>query len=369
MHLEPVRAAGGEKKGAVGETGAPSGVEGVTLQTDLNGEFLFPKVLPGGYFVIVEMPGYLSARAMFTDKEIEDPSPEMRQLVGRALNRVQVETGHTERVQVRMERGSAVSGTVHFDDGSPAIGVPVKLLKKGDKGSWEEMKLIVGGMYWGKQTDDRGQFRIAGFPQGTYLLETDLSLVDETSTSVKNGGEGETMQFVMAKNRFTLAFYGSGQTRQSEAAPFTVGAGQEREGEDLVIPLAKLHRVTGTVVAKRDGHQVSAAKVVLAYRDDGKELASAGVDRADGVFRFEFVPEGDYVIKTEDARDVVWESVKNTTGMFPPTLEKERLVTSYGTAEQPLLLRGEMSDVVLSVPEKSAKGAGTTAGAAGTGGR
>ena len=98
-------------------------------------------------------------------------------------------------------------------------------------------------------------------------------------------------------------------------------------------------------MAKRDGHQVSAAKVVLAYRDDEKELASAGVDRADGVFRFEFVPEGDYVIKTEDARDVVWESVKNTTGMFPPTLEKERLVTSYGTAEQPLLLRGEMSDV------------------------
>ena len=134
VHLEPVRAAGGEKKVVMGETGPPSGVEGVTLQTDLNGEFLFPKVLPGGYFVIVEMPGYLSARAMFTDKEIEDPSPEMRQLVGRALNRVQVETGHTERVQVRMERGSAVSGTVHFDDGSPAIGVPVKLLKKGDKG-------------------------------------------------------------------------------------------------------------------------------------------------------------------------------------------------------------------------------------------
>lgn len=68
------------------------------------------------------MAGYLSTRAMFTAKEMEDPSPEMQRLVGRALNRVRVEAAHMERVQVRMERGSAVSGTVRFDDGSPAIG-------------------------------------------------------------------------------------------------------------------------------------------------------------------------------------------------------------------------------------------------------
>ncbi len=353
VHLETVRAASGEKKSTKGEVTAGS-VEGVTLQTDLDGEFAFPKVPPGDYFVDVEMAGYLSTRAMFTAKEMEDPSPEMQRLVGRALNRVRVEAAHMERVQVRMERGSAVSGTVRFDDGSPAIGVAVKLLKKGDGGKWEEMKLGVGSMFWAKQTDDRGGFRISGFPPATYLLETDLTLQDEKTTMTKGAGEGQTMAFVMTKDRFTLPFYGRGATRQSDATPFTVGPGQERDGEELTIPLAKLHRVTGIVVAKKDGHKVDAAKVVLAYRDDGKELATAEVGREDGVFRFEFVPEGDYVVKTADARDAVWETVKSTPGMFPPTIDKERLLTAYGAAEQPLLLRGEMADVVLTVPEKAA---------------
>ncbi len=153
--------------------------------------------------------------------------------------------------------------------------------------------------------------------------------------------------------------------RQSDAATFTVGPGQEQAGEDLTIPLGKLHRVTGTVVAKRDGHKVDAAKVVLAYRDDGKELATAEVRREDGVFRFEFVPEGDFLLKTADARDVVWDAVKNPPGMFPATTEKERLVTACGAAEQPLLLRGEMSDVVVTVPDKAATKAGAAGAASG----
>ena len=60
-----------------------------------------------------------------------------------------------------------------------------------------------------------------------------LSLVDETSTSVKNGGEGETMQFVMAKNRFTLAFYGSGQTRRERGGSFHGRAGQRERRERI----------------------------------------------------------------------------------------------------------------------------------------
>ena len=147
----------------MGKMGPPSGVEGVTLQTDLNGEFLFPKVLPGRVLRDCGDAGLPSARAMFTDKEIEDRSPEMRQLVGRALNRVQVDTGHTERVQVRMERGSAVSGTVHFDDGSLAIGVPVKLLKGagqlgGDEADcgWDVLGQADGRP---RAVPDRGMFR------------------------------------------------------------------------------------------------------------------------------------------------------------------------------------------------------------------
>ncbi len=369
VYLEAVKAAAGdkagEKKTAKGEAVGTT-VDRVTIETDLNGEFAFQKVPPGDYYVNVGMTGYLSTRAMFTEKEMADPTPEMRKMVARALNQVHVEAGHSERLEVRMERGAAVSGTVSFDDGSPANGVTVKLLKKGSDGKWEEMKLASRMMFWGTATDDRGQFRISGLPPQTYMLEADLALHEEKLTSTGGGGPGKMSQMAMVRDRFTLPFYsgggGSGTARQSDATTFTVGAGQERSGEDLTIPLAKLHRVTGMVVAKRDGHKVDAAKVVLAYRDDGKELATAEVGREDGVFRFEFVPEGDYVVKTADARDVVWETAKNPPGMFPATTEKERLTTAYGAAEQPLLLRGDMSDVVVTVPEKGvSKSAAATA--------
>ncbi len=374
VYLEGVKAAAGErpaeKKLAKGEAAAKgearaAPIERVTIETDLNGEFAFPKVAPGDYYVNVAMTGYLSTRTMFTEKEMADPSPEMRKIVARALNLAHVEVGHTERVEMRMERGAAVSGTVRFDDGAPASGLTVRLLKKGADGKWEEMKVAAAMMFWGTSTDDRGQFRMAGLPPETYLLEADLSLREEKLTSTP-GPVGKPMsQMVMTKDRFTLPFYsgsgGGGATRQSEAATFTVGPGQERTGEDLTIPLAKLHRVTGVVVAKRDGHKVTAAKVVLAYKDDGKEVATAEVAREDGVFRFEFVPEGDYVVKTADARDAVWDTVKNPPGMFPATTDKERMTTAYGAAEQPLLLRGEMTDVVLTVPEKAAEKAGAAA--------
>jgi len=355
VQLEAVKTPGGEKKSGRGEGNS---MERVTIETDLNGEFSFPKVPPGDYYVNVAMAGYLSTQAMFTEKEMADPSPEMRQIIVRALHRVTVEAGHAERVQVALERGGAVSGTVLFDDGSPAAGLAVKILKQQAGGKWDELKLPVGMMYLGRQTDDRGQFRIAALPADTYMIEVDMALRDEKRTSTSSssgpGAEAHTMEFVMSTYRFSLPFYGRGAPRQSEAGSFSLGAGQERTGEDVMIPLAKLHRVTGIVVAKRDGHKVSAAKVVLAYRDDGKQVATADVSREDGEFRFEFVPEGDYVLKTENARDASWNTVKSAPGVFPPTLEVERLLTAYGDAEAPLLLRGDVSDVLVQVPEKTA---------------
>ena len=44
----------------------------------------------------------------------------MRALIAAALHPVTVEGGHTEQAEVRLERGAAISGTVLYDDGSPA---------------------------------------------------------------------------------------------------------------------------------------------------------------------------------------------------------------------------------------------------------
>ena len=330
------------------------GAEGTTVETNLNGEFLFPRVRPGAYFVIVEKAGYLSVRASFTAKEMEDKSPEMQEILARRLNRVQVEPGHTEQVQIREERGGAVSGTVLFDDGSPASGLAVQVLKKQTSGKWEELRVISGNASPDSYTDDQGRFRIASLPADTYMIKVDMSIQDVKTVVVSDPGSDNHTEYAVLSYRDTLPFYGRGATRLAEAASFTLGAAQELTGADVTIPLTKLHRLTGIVVAMRDGHKVSAAKVILTYRDDGKELTSTELSKEDGTFSFEFVPEGDYIMQTKDSRDVVREQVKNVPGAFPPVLEKERLLSAFGDANQPLLLQGEVSDIVLQVPEKGA---------------
>ena len=57
--------------------------------------------------------------------------------------------------------------------------------------------------------------------------------------------------------RSSLMIYSGDATRKSEAVPFKLGPGEERTGEDITIPLSKLHSISGVVTAatRRSCHQ------------------------------------------------------------------------------------------------------------------
>jgi len=54
----------------------------------------------------------------------------------------------------------------------------------------------------------------------------------------------------------------------------------------------------------------NAASLELVTRDDQKVLATSSISRDDGLFHFEFVPNGDYILRVSNARDVTWEQPK-----------------------------------------------------------
>jgi hypothetical protein len=246
------------------EPNAPSGSPvAVSMETTLNGSFTLNQVKPGSYYVIVEKQGYVKPRDIFTKKQIDDPSPEMRALVAAALPRVTVEAGHTEQAEVRLERGAAISGTLLYDDGSPASDLPVKLLRKDASGKWVSLE---GSFFDG--TDDRGYFRIASLLAGEYIVEADLMLTGTGPISNMSDSQGHTMQIAMMKIDSTLPFYGSGTPRQSQAASVKLAPGQELTGQDMELPISKLHKLTGRVAAGTDAHAVNAATVALLSRDD-----------------------------------------------------------------------------------------------------
>ncbi len=333
---------------------APSGI---TVGTGLDGAFTLTQVRPGSYYVVVEKEGYINPRAMFTAKEIEDPTPQLRSIIEAALPRIQVEAAHTERADVRLERGAAVSGTVLFDDGTPAGEISVKLLHQDQTGKWVALAGSSRNFGAGVPTDDRGHFRMASLLPDTYLLQADMVLSDSKSTTT-DGGNGRKLQFVLDTARFTLPFYGRGTPHQDEAKPFTLVSGDERTGEDMTLPISDLHRLTGHVAAGPDAHLVNAASLELVTREDQKVLATSSISRDDGLFHFEFVPNGDYILRVSNARDVVWEQPKRAPNAPPdpfPQNDIERVLQTYGSAEQPVILRGDQLGFNITVPPSASK--------------
>jgi len=317
------------------------------VQTSLDGSFTLSHVKPGSYYVLVDKAGYLGPRDLFTAQELADTSPEMLARRAAAIPHVTVEANHNETAEIRLDRGASVSGTILYDDGTPAGGLGVQILHKDEKGNWVRLEYN-GSMNRWNTTDDRGAFRASSLLPGDYIIEADLSLVSSKTQSMKLPGANMTVMVDVQTFNYLLPFYGTGTPHLSEAKPVTLPAGQEIPGQDMMIPIAKLHKLTGRVAAGRDAHYVNAATVSLVSRDDNKELASTDISREDGLFHFEFVPDGDYTLKVTEARDSVWETPAPTQNNPIPS-EKERIIATFGDTEEPIILRGDMLGTLATV--------------------
>ncbi len=126
----------------------------------------------------------------------------------------------------------------------------------------------------------------------------------------------------------------------------------------MELPISKLHNLTGRVTAGAGAHIINAATVALLTRDDQQEIATTDISRDDGLFHFEFVPDGDYILRVINARDVTWETpapTPNASNLMPsPPQDREHVVAIYGNVDQPLLLNGDMLDVIVTVPPNTA---------------
>ena len=196
-------------------------------------------------------------------------------------------------------------------------------------------------------TDDRGNFRITGLPPlKEATVETDLSVQNSTLHFSKGGLS------TYGGPSFTLAFYSGSALRLSDAKPFQLTMGEERSGEDVTLPLSKLHKVQGVLLSKRDGHVLNKGSVSLLFADDRTQLGSTEIGEGNENFDFPFVPEGDYVLKVNSAADARLEEIPNSPGSVPPSRTETTMVHEYGTAEVPLHVDSERTGVTVDVPEK-----------------
>jgi hypothetical protein len=88
--------------------------------TGLDGSFSLDKVPPGTYYVVAQLPGYLSPLTQFSMMERMKADEATLKAVKETAEKIVLAPNQPAHVDLRIERGASLSGVVRYDDGSPA---------------------------------------------------------------------------------------------------------------------------------------------------------------------------------------------------------------------------------------------------------
>ena len=370
VYLEPagsLQAAPGQgRAGQIKEPARAGGPVTAGVETLFDGSYSFTHVAPGSYYVIASCPGYISpyvalalAEGRGESDEAQVLTPEQKAAKDRvldALPRVDVAIAPAT-ADITLERGGAVSGNMAYDDGTPAVGLTVHVLTPASRDSKETWSVVPAARHFifdEVHTDDRGNYRISGLPPGKYTVEAAL---DFSTVKMYFSGTGGSSSSNGGGTH--LAIYAGNTPHKKDAASFTLRAQEERSGEDIVVPISKLHSIRGTIVAARDGHLVNSGGVKLLNASDGSMEAYTNLTEDDPSFTFGLIFEGDYILESDGAADVDFEPLARSPGSFGQPQFKMHTVHFYGRAAIPLHVEGDIDGVTIPVREPTAQEAKT----------
>jgi hypothetical protein len=316
-------------------------------QSHLDGTFLIPHVVPGRYYVIAQKPGYLSPVSQYSREQIEHPTPELRKILEETVPNVTVSANQTSPIDIRLTRAASVSGTILWDDGTPAPDLSVSFARKDKDGNWVQTNVS------GRVTsDDLGHFHVAGLPPGEYRLSTSLSTADVTTESIFGNSMGYAMN---TKENIAIYFGDSFFKRDAKSLKIEDG---EAVTADFSISVSKLHTLSGTLIEARTGHVINAGTISFSTPDTedtkGEEIISAKVEENDPGFHVDFIPEGNYIVKVSDAREVTLEEVPLCDGCIGTRQFKETVLKKYGPYEAPYTIQNDAVGVTFPIPASPA---------------
>ena len=337
----------------------------VTTTVSADGSYSFSNVKPGTYYVHIQAPGYIDPLAQFSSDDLLSADPTVRARIAAVATTVTVNGMEPAHADLRLERGADISGRVLYDDGTPAVGWTVHTVHKlpaGEAGSGFAMMGLDAGdldithLSENSITDDTGHFRVAGLPTGDYILQARLTAAAPGRSSLNpvasTGRSGAGM--MAGAFGLKLTVYSGNASRQQDAKPVSVRAGEDRSGVDMTVPLSHYRMIAGSVQARRDGHPVNGGSVELTALDGtGKEDTSlhwVSSVQPDGSFRFGYVPgPGQFVVKVTHAVDA---TSGPTRQVFGSLVTEQKTTRSYDPASQTITLGdGDVSDVKISVSD------------------
>lgn len=276
----------------------PAPTHAYSTTTDLDGAFQINKVVPGDYYILGRLSGYLTPYDLARNDFHSDPALAAK-AVDLALERVTVAPAQTSNVNLTLFRGSSLSGTVRYDDGGLAINISVKLYRKDDKGIWQSFANRSGdgplaSLFSAQITDDRGQFYEPALPPGIYTIEARLPEVATPAASIL----GPSELTVKLTGGDALRVFNGNKYRLNQAIPINIKEGEDRSGIEITLPTSGLHTVEG-VVSTTSGTQGFNSGNVRLLDPETNDLVRETALTKDGSFEFKYVVTGTYMLEIE----------------------------------------------------------------------
>lgn len=220
---------------------------------DSAGRFQADDLAPIAYMVAAYAPGYINA---------EGVNPQKIYRIG-------------DTVTLKLMKGGVITGLVTDANGEPVSGVQVRAIRVRDH---EGRRIHATSGVQGRQTDDRGVYRIYGLQPGSYLVVT--------SALFKSSSETDAL----------APTYHPSSTRDA-AAEVLVQSGQEASNIDIRFRNERGYSVSGTVTGPLpQGARMNRVWVSLSHTDMGTVESTSIIVRADNRYAFEIhgVPDGEY---------------------------------------------------------------------------
>ncbi|HET9219418.1 MAG TPA: carboxypeptidase-like regulatory domain-containing protein [Terriglobia bacterium] len=251
--------------------------------TDAEGKFAFKNLAAGTYRVMAVANG-------FVRQEYGQRSQN-----GQGTPIVLAANQNMKEIALRLTPAGTVSGRILDENGQPALGIPVQLLR--------QTYNVTGRTYQAVGTtaaDDRGQYRLFGVPPGRYYLN--IGNPPGPIRMVAPAGVGVIGGQLAGGTAYAFSYF-PGVADASQAVMIEVKSGQE-VSFDMTARRQQTYRVRGTLLDSRTGQPPAGnVQVMLGYRTPmggaGSFSSGRNYDPATGRFELLNVIPGQYVVQAQ----------------------------------------------------------------------
>ncbi|MEO5924009.1 MAG: carboxypeptidase-like regulatory domain-containing protein [Bryobacteraceae bacterium] len=228
------------------EAGKPA----IGTQTDDRGKFLLRDIEPGGYQLSAQRDGYLT-------------SITFRRGSARMPPRFTLSRGETiTDLTFRLRPWAVVSGKIRFEDGEPAVNVPVDLYRQYHVRGRRGFTRVGGGV-----TNDRGDYRVHGLSPGAYFVAVNFQ-GDQTGPGVVDQPRIDINGREVPVPSYTTTFFPN-TMKLSEASPIRLREADDLTGIDIYLRPVERVKLAGRITDGIAGGTLTAASITMERLDSG----------------------------------------------------------------------------------------------------